>query len=123
PILEKEQTRVFVIISDALRYEAAYELYERLKERENGKSSINPMVASYPTYTQLGMASLLPHKELAADEKKGILADGQSTKGIDNRRRILQSVEPHSEVLKLKELLDMKTSEVDQVLKGKRLVY
>lgn len=123
PILEKEQTRVFVIISDAFRYEAAYELYEKLKERENGKSSINPMVASYPTYTQLGMASLLPHKELEADEKKGILADGQSTKGLDNRRRILQSVEPHSEVLKLKELLDMKTSEVDQVLKGKRLVY
>ncbi|MCA1026593.1 BREX-1 system phosphatase PglZ type A [Cytobacillus kochii] len=123
PILEKEQTRVFVIISDALRYEAAYELYEKLKERENGKSSINPMVASYPTYTQLGMASLLPHKELTADEKKGILADGQSTKGLDNRRRILESVEPHSEMLKLKELLDMKTSEVDQVLKGKRLVY
>ncbi|GGA69563.1 BREX-1 system phosphatase PglZ type A [Ornithinibacillus halotolerans] len=123
PILEKEQTRIFVIISDALRYEAAYELYEKLKERENGKSSIIPMVASYPTYTQLGMASLLPHKELEADEKKGILADGQSTKGLDNRRRILQSVEPHSEVLKLKELLDMKTSEVDQVLKGKRLVY
>ncbi len=123
PILEREQTRIFVIISDALRYEAAYELYGKLKERENGKSSINPMVASYPTYTQLGMASLLPHKELEADEKKGILADGQSTKGLDNRRRILQSVEPHSEVLKLKELLDMKTSEVDQVLKGKRLVY
>src|SRR5699024_9778338 len=55
PILEKEQTRVFVIISDALRYEAAYELHELLKERENGKTSINPMAASYPTYTQLGM--------------------------------------------------------------------
>jgi len=123
PILEKEQTRVFVIISDAFRYEAAYELYEKLKERENGKSSINPMVASYPTYTQLGMASLLPHKELEADDMKGILADGQSTKGLDNRRRILQSVEPHSEVLKLKGLLDKKTSEVDQLLKGKRLVY
>jgi len=123
PILEKEQTRVFVIISDALRFEAAYELHEKLKERENGKSSINPMVASYPTYTQLGMASLLPHRKLSADEKKGILVDEQSTKGMENRRHILQSVEPQTEVLKLKELLDMKASEVDQLMKGKRLVY
>jgi len=123
PILEKEQTRVFIIISDALRYEAAYELYEQLKERENGKSSIHPLAASYPTYTQLGMASLLPHRELSVDEKRGILADGQSTKGIDNRRRIIQSAESQTEVLKLKELLDMKASEADQLLKGKRLVY
>jgi uncharacterized protein (TIGR02687 family) len=123
PILEKEQTRIFVIISDALRFEAGYELHEILKERENGKSSIDPMAASYPTYTQLGMASLLPHRELLVDDKRGILADGQSTKGLDNRRHILQSVEPQTEVLKLKELLDMKASEADQLLKGKRLVY
>lgn len=123
PILEKEQTRVFVIISDAFRYEAAYELHEQLKERENGKSSISPMVASYPTYTQLGMASLLPNRDLAVDGKKGILADGKSTLGTDNRRQILQSVEPQTEVLKLKELLDMKASKADQLLKGKRLVY
>ena len=123
PILEKEQTRVFVIISDALRYEAGYELHEQLSQRENGKSNIHSMAASYPTYTQLGMASLLPHRALEVDEKKGVLADGQSTRGMDNRRKILQSTEPESEVLKLKELLDMKASEADQLLRGKRLVY
>ncbi|MEJ8778628.1 BREX-1 system phosphatase PglZ type A [Pseudogracilibacillus sp. ICA-222130] len=123
PILEKEQTRVFVIISDALRYEAAYELHTQLEERENGTSTIQPMAASYPTYTQLGMASLLPHRELTVDENKVVYADGQSTKGLDNRRKILQSVEPQTEVLKLKALLDMKTTEAEQVLRGKRLVY
>ncbi|MBU9710540.1 BREX-1 system phosphatase PglZ type A [Evansella tamaricis] len=123
PILEKEQTRVFVIISDALRYEAACELHEQLDQRENGKSSILPMAASYPTYTQLGMASLLPHRELSADSKKGILADGQSTKGMDKRRQLLQTVESQAEVLRLKELLDMKAGEADLLLRGKRLVY
>src|SRR5690625_229066 len=123
PILEKEQTRVFVIISDALRYEAAHELHTQLEERENGTSTIQPMTASYPTYTQLGMASLLPHRELTVDENKVVYADGQSTKGLDNRRKILQSVEPQTEVLKLKVLLDMKTTEAEQVLRGKRLVY
>lgn len=123
PILEKEQTRVFVIISDALRYEAAHELHTQLEERENGTSTIQPMAASYPTYTQLGMASLLPHRELIVDENRVVYADGQSTKGLDNRRKILQSVEPQTEVLKLKALLDMKTTEAEQVLRGKRLVY
>lgn len=123
PILEKEQTRVFVIISDALRYEAAYELHNQLAERENGKSDIQPMAASYPSYTQLGMAALLPHRELEVDEKKVIYADGKSTKGMENRLKVLRSVEPQTEVLKLKELLDMKTSEAEQLLKGKRLVY
>src|SRR5699024_11277340 len=92
PILEKEQTRVFVIISDALRYEAAHELHTQLEERENGTSTIQPMTASYPTYTQLGMASLLPHRELSVDGNKVIYVDGQLTKDMDNRRKILQYV-------------------------------
>lgn len=123
PILDKEQTRVFVIISDALRYEAAQELHEQLTQRENGKSSIQPMAASYPTYTQLGMASLLPHRELEADDRKGILIDGQASKGIDKRLRILRTVEESTEAFKLKDLLNMKTREAEQLLKGKRLVY
>ncbi|MFB4169024.1 BREX-1 system phosphatase PglZ type A [Virgibacillus sp. JSM 102003] len=123
PILEKENTRVFVIISDALRYEAGYELHEQLSERENGTSTIEPMAASYPTYTQLGMASLLPHRELEVDEKGVVYADGKSTKGMDNRLKILKTAESQTEALKLKDLLNMKSSEAEQLLRGKRLVY
>ncbi|WP_261753386.1 BREX-1 system phosphatase PglZ type A [Tenuibacillus multivorans] len=123
PILEKENTRVFVIISDALRYEAGYELHEQLSERENGTSNIEPMAASYPTYTQLGMASLLPHRELEADEKGVVYADGNSTKGMGSRLKILRSTEPQTEVLKLKDLLNMKSSEAEKLLRRKRLVY
>lgn len=123
PILDKEQTRVFVIISDALRYEAAHELHKQLLEHENGTSTLEAMAGSYPTYTQLGMASLLPHKNLTVDDKKVVYADGLSTMGMDNRRKVLQSIEPQSEALKLKKFLDMKVSEIDQLLKGKRLVY
>lgn len=123
PILEKENTRVFVIISDALRYEAGYELHEKLTERENGSSNIKPLAASYPTYTQLGMASLLPHRELEVDEKGVVYADGKSTKGMDSRLKILKTVEPQTEALKLNDLLNMKSSEAEQLLRGKRLVY
>ncbi|SDK32536.1 BREX-1 system phosphatase PglZ type A [Lacicoccus qingdaonensis] len=123
PILKREQTRVFVIISDALRYEAAHELNDKLAERENGKSHIQPMAASFPTYTQLGMASLLPHNELSFDETKGVLVDGQLTSGIENRRKILQKVEPDTEVMHLNKLLDMRSGEAERLLRGKRLIY
>ena len=123
PILKREPTRVFVIISDALRYEAAHELNDKLSERENGKSQIQPMAANYPTYTQVGMASLLPHSELSFDDKKGILADGQPTNGLENRRKILKNVEPDTEVMPLKSLLDMRSGDAEQLLKGKRLIY
>ena len=48
-------------------------------------------LASLPSYTQLGMASLLPNGDLQiADNDTGmVLVDGQSSQGLDNRRKIL----------------------------------
>ncbi|MGN9235158.1 BREX-1 system phosphatase PglZ type A [Atopobiaceae bacterium HCP3S3_D6] len=83
--------RVAVIISDALRYEAGAELAHLLK---NGspryQAALWPMVAMAPTYTQLGMAALLPGRELSIDvATQGATVDGMSATGIDNRERIL----------------------------------
>ena len=89
PILEKESTRVFVIISDALRYEVGHELCERLNGRINGEASVSPMLASLPTYTQLGMASLLPNRTLTIGENKTVFADGEPTNGTANRTKII----------------------------------
>lgn len=123
PILEKESTRIFVIISDAVRYEVGAELASRLNLRSNGVASISPVVANMPTYTQLGMASLLPHKTLSITENGTILADGQPTNGLNNRIKILQ--EAHSEAIayRLTDLLDWSRTTADEYLKGKRLVY
>ena len=46
-----------------------------------------------PSYTQLGMAALLPNKALAiADNETGtVLVDGQSSQGTANRTKILQA--------------------------------
>src|SRR5690554_356094 len=48
------------------------------------------MVSSLPSYTQLGMASLLPHKVLTfKDNSDGIIVDGLSSQGIQGRSKIL----------------------------------
>ncbi|HBC36444.1 MAG TPA: BREX-1 system phosphatase PglZ type A, partial [Marinobacter adhaerens] len=46
-----------------------------------------------PSYTTLGMASLLPHQTLEYREgvSDDVFVDGKSTKGSDNRNRVLDS--------------------------------
>ncbi|MDN4075859.1 BREX-1 system phosphatase PglZ type A [Fictibacillus terranigra] len=123
PVLEKESTRVFVIISDAVRYEVGAELVSRLNLRSNGVASISPLVANMPTYTQLGMASLLPHKVLSFTENGTVLADDQPTNGLANRTEILQAAHPEAIAYRLTDLLDWSRATADENLKGKRLVY
>lgn len=86
--------RTIVIISDAFRYECAKELNEKLKVFGT-KSDIYYMLGLVPSYTQLGMAALLPNKELSRDpnyKDKGsdsIFVDGMNSVGIENREKIL----------------------------------
>lgn len=123
PIMQKESTRVFVIISDALRFEAGAELRERLDARANGSATISPLVANMPTYTQLGMASLLPHKKLTIAPNGTVLADGEPTNGLTNRIKILQKSEPEAIALRFDEISSWSRATADEQLKGKRLVY
>lgn len=90
PVVEKKQ-RLFVIISDALRFECGVELSKKLQNENRYEASLNYMVSSLPSYTQLGMASLLPHKELSFQEgSDSILIDGMSTNGVQGRSKILE---------------------------------
>ncbi|MGY4797187.1 BREX-1 system phosphatase PglZ type A [Lysinibacillus fusiformis] len=123
PIMQKESTRVFVIISDALRFEAGAELRERLDTRANGSATISPLVANMPTYTQLGMASLLPHKTLTITPNGTVLADGEPTNGLTNRIKILQKSEPEAIAFRFDEISSWTRATADEQLKGKRLVY
>jgi uncharacterized protein (TIGR02687 family) len=81
---------VFVIISDALRYESGEELCNRLNQIDKNEARIEPMIATLPTYTKAGMASLLPHVELSVDiQADVILADNQNVAGTVARSAVL----------------------------------
>lgn len=83
--------RVFVIISDALRYEVAHDIHQQINDEKRFKSEIHSQLGVVPSYTQLGMGSLLPHKELTAHlgSKPEYKADGLSVHGHDNRNKVL----------------------------------
>ena len=109
PFLERGK-KVFVIISDALRYEVAEELCERLVAEDRYEPTLEAAYSTLPSFTALGMAALLPHKELAVRPVgKGIAvwADGMSTQGSDARAKVLATECKHSAVLSSKDLLAM----------------
>ena len=60
--LVREDKKAVVIISDALRYEIAEELGSRLRQEDRFDADLEAVLGVLPSYTQLGMAALLPHQ-------------------------------------------------------------
>ncbi len=115
--------RVFVIISDALRYEIALELTDKLNSETTGACDIQPLLGVIPSVTKLGMASLLPHKSLDIDLNGNVWVNGKSSSGMENRIDILQSAVPDSTAVHFQELKNMNKAGRRETFKGKKLVY
>jgi uncharacterized protein (TIGR02687 family) len=89
PFLAKGQ-KVFVVISDALRFEAAADYAQRLRSANRWTAEVEALFGVLPSYTQLGMSALLPGNERAVDAATAtVTLDGQSTAGMKNRAQIL----------------------------------
>lgn len=85
--------RVFVIVSDALRYEVAEQFAKELNLKGAFEAKLGSQLGVLPSYTQLGKAALLPHQQLSyKDKDTAVYVDGMSSEGADNRTKILKSV-------------------------------
>ena len=121
-------SKVYVIISDAMRYEVAAALAEQLQRETQAKVDLKSMQGIFPTLTKFGMAALLPHKELSVELKSGkterlaVLADGQSTEA-NNRDKLLKAADPASVALKYKDIIGMKRADRQALIKGMNVVY
>lgn len=110
PFLNKGQ-KVFVIVSDALRFEAAADFAERMKSENRFTTELNAMFASLPSYTQLGMASLLPGNSWEVDPASGLVSlDGRSCTGTDARNDILKrALDGKGTAIQAEHFLEMNT--------------
>ena len=114
--------RTIVIISDALRYGCAIELKEELERNPNWKTTIEPILSTVPSYTALGMASLLPHKDLKYEGSK-ILIDGKPCQSTEERNKILNSYNTNSLAIQYDELNSLNQADLRNLFKGKDLAY
>ena len=126
--IARSDSKVYVIISDAMRYEVAVELSEQLRRETQSKVTLGSVCGIFPTITKFGMAALLPHKELSVALKSGkterlaVLADGQSTEA-NNRDRLLKSADSQSVALKYKDIIGMKRADRQALVRGMNVVY
>jgi uncharacterized protein (TIGR02687 family) len=87
----KQNQKVFVIISDAMRFEVGQELLGLIRQEDRYEAENRCLLSTLPSQTSLGMAALLPNKTLEYSDGDGsnVLVDGQSSMGTANREKIL----------------------------------
>lgn len=124
PFIDRK-TKVCVLISDAFRYEIGEELQSLIRQEDKFEASLEPALSMLPSYTQLGMASLLPNMvlALAEDGSGNALVDGQSAQGTPNRGRILAATVPASAAVQAKDVLDMGRDDMRAMIRDHDVVY
>jgi uncharacterized protein (TIGR02687 family) len=94
PRLLEPKNKVLVIVSDALRFEAGFEVFNRLRSANPNVLRLDAMLGVLPSVTEFGMAALLP----GADKGLGFTSSGVTVgeKGVsvrgEGRARVLEGV-------------------------------
>ena len=117
------KNRVIVIISDAFRYECAKELMGRLEMDEKCTPKLECMISGLPTVTSVGMASLLPHKELQVNDELNVTVDGKSCADLMSRDKILKARNENNVALAFDDLIHANQERLRELLQGKNIVY
>jgi uncharacterized protein (TIGR02687 family) len=123
--IKNKDSRIFIIISDAMRYEVAATLAEELERENQSQVKLDNVQSIFPSITKFGMAALLPHTKLSVEVKSdvlAVLADGQSTAST-NRDKVLKAANPASVALQYKNIIGMKRAERSALVKGMDVVY
>lgn len=127
PYLEQaRRKKLCVVISDALRYEVAEELKRRLNSENMYEADLDSCLGCLPSYTQLGMASLLPPGplEITPDGSTNVRLGGVATGGLEARGQILSERSGvRCAAIKHDELMKLGKNDSREWIKDHDLVY
>ena len=116
--------RVVVIFSDALRYEVAKELEEELNSNDRLTMKMNHAITVLPSVTYMGMNVMLPHETLEWDNKASkVKVNGENAENTDSRDKLLKSYDENNLAFQLKNVLEMSSKEIKQMITGKNVIY
>lgn len=121
--VKRKKEKVCVIISDALRYETAITLLEKLQSDEKCTATISAMQSVLPSVTQTGMSALLPHKSYTLNEDYNAVVDGKNCNDTESREKLLQTYSPASQCVRFDELSKMDKQQLRKVFTSKDFVY
>lgn len=116
--------KVCVIISDGLRFEVGAELASLIESLDRHSAVAEPILAMLPSYTQLGMAALLPQEALSLAENGNVFADGKSTIGRENREKILKDKLGGKAIALDAEMVSgMKVDDLKELVRDNKVIY
>ena len=115
--------RTVVIISDAMRYEVGQELLRRMQDDPKCTAKMDVQLSVLPSYTRLGMASLLPHDTLTMTDDFRVLADDVLCDSLSGRQTVLQSHVPNSVCVQFDDIKNLKKNDLRDIFTGKQVVY
>lgn len=123
PLFDGGVKRVFVLISDAFRFEVAQELVQHTNSKSRFKASLDGMLGVLPSYTALGMAALLPHQTLAYKESVNldVLADGHTVATLEQRNEHLKNF--GGIAVKAEDLMALGKDKGRELVRDQRLIY
>ena len=122
--IDGSKESIVVIISDGLRYEAAKELVKVLdRNKKIDRVDIETQIGVLPSYTSLGMAALLPHKELTIDYKYGVYVDGKPSSNLIERGEILKATDLNAGIIQYDVIKKYSRDELRDFFVGKSVVY
>ena len=115
--------RIVVFISDAMRYEVAQQLFEKLALDAKCDAKLTPAVSTVPSYTQLGMAALLPHVSLELQPDSTVTILGKKTNGTAVRESILQASDKNNSCIQFDQMQNMRRDDLRSYFSGKNVVF
>ncbi len=123
PLFDGSVKRVFVLISDAFRYEVAQELTQHINSKNRLKAKLESMLGVLPSYTALGMAALLPHQTLAYKDGANleVLADGHLVASLEQRNDHLKAF--GGMAVKAEDLMALGKDKGRELVRDQRLIY
>ena len=122
PLVRDGDKKAVVIISDAMRYEVADELGSLIRQEDRFDANVDAVLGVLPSYTQLGMAALLPHATLKhSADARTVLADYRPTNNTTSRGKILEAV--GGSAIQAEDFKALNADERRELYKANRVLY
>ena len=117
--------RTLVVVSDALRYEVAAELAQRIERATSGSVKVKSMQSVFPSVTEFGMAALLPHASMGFRESTGsvFVDDGVPVASTKEREEALRRRKPKARCIQSKDLVLAKRSDRKGLIGDADVIY
>ena len=121
----RRDQKVVVIISDALRFEVAEECQREIRKLPRYDAGLKPMISTLPSYTQLGMAALLPNQDLSLSGDSAVSSFGEPTQGTANRQKTLGKGRAGdiAKAMKAEDFMNMKADEGKALFRDHDILY